>query len=186
MNNNFLKLGRVMVAVLVAAMLFLVSDCAPASKTSSSTPEKIGVGKLKELERDITIEAEGGTLHYFEKKSWAADKFLRIIEEQDKFISNQIEKFNETYRVNAGNFVVEIDKEEKLSTIKCDIYVEVGTWYDFHWFLSPLGLDFINNYFQRLERALSWEGSLEGIKISILLRFPFKINNCHAHVWPAG
>ena len=65
-----------------------------------------------------------------------------MVEEEDNFRSNQIEKFKATYRVNAGNFGVEIDKKGESTIFKCEIYVKFGTWYDFHWFLRPLGLDF--------------------------------------------
>jgi len=178
MNNDFRKLSRIIVAVLVVTLLFLIGSCAPESKTPSSIQEKI------ELERNIVIEAEGETLHYLEEKKWAEDEFSRVIEEKDQFRPDQIQKFNGTYDINAGDFDVEIDKKEKSTILKCDVYVKLDGWYDFHWFLKPLGLDFINDHFERLERELSWVGSLDGVKTTILLKFPFEINNCHAHVWP--
>jgi len=183
-NNKFLKLGRLAIVVLAVAILLLIGGCALAPTAPLPTPEKIEFGELQELERNIVIEAEGGTLHYFEEREWAEDEFSRLIQEEDKFSSNQIEEFNATYGANASNFGVEIDKKEKSTILKCDVYVKFDTWYDFHWFLKPLGLDFIDDHFERLERELSWEGSLEGVKTSILLKFPFKISNCHAHVWP--
>lgn len=184
MNNKCLKLGRLAIAVWAVAILFLMGGCAPAPTAPPPTPEEIELGELKEVERNIIIEVEGETLHYFEEKKWTADEFSKLIEGQNRFKADQVEKFKETYQVNAGNFDVETDKEEKSTILKCDVYVELDTWYDFHWFLKPLGLDFIDDHFQRLERELSWEGSLEGVKTVILLRFPFKISNCHAHVWP--
>jgi len=151
----------------------------------SPIPEKIGLGELKELERNIIIEAEGETLHYFDVKKWAEDEFSRLIEEENKFNSYQIEEFRAAYQVNASNFHVEIDKKGKSTILKCDVYVKLDGWYDFHWFLRPLGLDFLDDHFERLEKELSWEGSLDGVKTAILLKFPFKIDNCHAHVWQA-
>jgi len=195
MNNDFRKLSRVIIAILVLAMLFLAGGCAPAPTapspmpeneapvTPSPKPEEIELGELRELERNIVIEAEGETLHYFEEKKWADDKFTRLIEEEEKFGFDQIEKFKAAYGVDASNFDVEINKKEKSTILGCDIYVELDTWYDFHWFLKPLGLDFIDDHFERLERELSWEGSLNEVKTTILLKFAFKIDNCHAHVW---
>jgi len=177
MNNKLIKLESVPIAGVVVVMLFLIGPCAPA-------PENIELGELQELEKDIVIEAEEGTLHYSEQKKWAEDEFSRLAEEEEKFGSDQIEEFEATYEVDAGNFDIEVNKEEKSTILRCDIYVGVDTWYDFHWFLEPLGLDFIDDHFERLERELSWEGHLEGVKTSILLEFPFKISNCHAHVWP--
>lgn len=158
----------------------------PAPTPPSRIPEKLELGELKEFERNIIIEAEGDTVHYFEQKKWSEDKFSRVIEAEDEFSSNQIEEFQAIHQVNAGNFDVEIDKKEKSTILKCNVYAEFRTsYYDFHWFLEPLGLDFIDNHFEKSERELSWEGSLEGVRATILLRFPFKISNCHAHVWPA-
>lgn len=158
----------------------------PAPTSPSRIPEKIALGELKELERNIIIEAEEETLHYFEEKRWAEDEFSSLIEEEDRFNSNQIEEFKATYQVNAGNFDVKTDKKEKSTIPKCDVYTKFRTsYYDFHWFLRPLGLDFLDDHFARSERELSWEGSLDGVRTAILLKFPFKISNCHAHVWPA-
>ena len=158
----------------------------PAPISPSPMPEKIELFELKEFEKNIIIEAEGETLHYFEEKKWGEDEFSRVIGEIDEFSSNQIEEFEVTYKVNSGNFNVESNKKEKSTILKCDVYAEFRTsYYDFHWFLEPLGLDFLDDHFERSERKLSWEGSLNGVKATILLIFPFKISNCHAHVWPA-
>ena len=185
MNNDFRKLSRIIVAVLVVTLLFLISGCAPESKTPSSIPEKIELGELKELERNIVIEAEGETLHYLEEKKWAENEFSRLIQEEDRFSSKQIQEFKATYDINAGDFDVETDKKEKSTILKCSVYVKLDGWYDFHWFLRPLGLDFLDDDFARSERELSWVDSLDKIGMTILLKFPFKINNCHAHVWAA-
>ena len=163
----------------------------PITTPTTTTPptsitEKTELGELKELERDIVIEAEGETLHYLEEKKWAEDEFSRVVEQKDQFGADQIQEFKDTYDISAGDFDVEIDKEWKLTILKCDVYVKLDGWYDFHWFLRPLGLDFIDDDFERLERELSWEGSLDGVKTTILLTFPFQINNCHAHVWSAS
>jgi len=167
----------------LASLGTLTGSWSKASKPKP-TPEKPSTITISERENTIEIKAEGGTLHYFEKKRWAANEFPELIE-KDKFRFNQIEKFKATYLVNAGNFDVKIDKKEKTTDLKCDIYVKFDNWYDFSWFLRPLGLDFINNYFERREKELSWKGCLDGVETTILLKFPFGINNCHAHVWPA-
>jgi hypothetical protein len=185
MGNKFLETGRLAIAVLTVAVLFLIGGCAPEPITPSPTPEKTKLRELRELERSIIIEAEGETLHYFEEKRWTEDEFSRVIQEEDRFSSNQIDKFKAAYQVNASSFDVEINKKEKSTILKCDVYVKLDGWYDFHWFLKPLGLDFLDDHFERSDRELSWEGPLDGVETTILLRFPFKIDNCHAHVWPA-
>jgi hypothetical protein len=184
MNNKFLKPWSLAIAVLAVTIVFSIGGCAPAPTAPLPTPEKIEPGELQELERNIVIEAEGETLHYFEEKRWAEDEFSRLIQGEDKFSSNQIDKFKAAYEVNANSFDVQIDVKERASILKCEVYTEFNRHYDFHWFLKPLGLDFLDDHFERSGSELSWEGSLEGVKTSILLKFPFKISNCHAHVWP--
>jgi len=137
------------------------------------------------VEKRIEIEADGEVLHYQEIHVWSKKEFLNIIQNQQVFDSSQIKQFNEMYNVNAENFGFEYDQENASTILKCDIHGTFsGSWYDFHWFLNPLGLDFINNGFMKSERELSWEGNIDRVAITITLRFPFTINHCHAHVWP--
>lgn len=111
--------------------------------------------------------------------------FSNIIKNQQEFDFSQVKQFNEMYNVNAENFRIEYDQEKGSTILKCDIYGTFSeSWYDFHWFLNPLGLDFINSGFVKSERKLSWEGNIDEVAITITLRFPFTINHCHAHVWP--
>lgn len=106
------------------------------------------------------------------------------MENQDEFRSTQISQFNETYNVGADNFSVEFDEGKKSTVLKCDVHGQLkGSWYDFHWFLNPLGLDFIDNHFVKSERELSWKGSINEVATTIVLRFSFTIDHCHAHVW---
>jgi len=136
------------------------------------------------IERSIEVEAEGTILHYQENLFWSEDQFSEIMENQDGFRSAQIEKFNERYNVTANNFSVEFDEERGMAILKCDVHGKFsGSWYDFHWFLNPLGLDFIDSHFAKSERELSWQGSIDGVTTTIVLRFPFPIDHCHAHVW---
>jgi len=137
------------------------------------------------VKRRIEIEADEKVLHYQEIHVWSKEEFSNIIENQQEFDSSQIKQFNEMYNVNAYNFMIEYDQERCSTILKCDIHGTFsGSWYDFHWFLNPLGLDFINSGFVKTERELFWEGNINGVAITIILRFPFTINHCHAHVWP--
>ena len=137
------------------------------------------------VERRIEIEADGEVFHYQEIHFWSKEKFSNITGDQKEFESSQIVQFNEMYNVNADNFMIEYDLEEGSTILKCDIHgTFLGSWYDFHWFLNPLGLDFINSGFMKTERELTWEGNIDGVDVTITLRFPFTINHCHAHVWP--
>jgi uncharacterized protein YneF (UPF0154 family) len=136
------------------------------------------------VERIIEIEADGEDLHYQEIHFWSREEFLKIIGNQNEFESSQLVQFYETYNVNADNFKIEYNQKEGSTILKCDIHDTFsGSWYDFHWFLNPMGLDFIKSGFVKSENVLSWEGKVDGITITITLRFPFTISHCHAHVW---
>lgn len=140
---------------------------------------------VKPVERRIEIEAAGEVLHYQEIRVWSKEEFSNIIENQKEFESSKIKQFNEMYNALAENFGFEYDQDKCSTILNCDVHgMFSGSWYDFHWFLNPLGLDFINSGFVKTERELSWEGNIDRGSITITLRFPFTINNCHAHVWP--
>jgi len=135
-------------------------------------------------ERIIRIEAEGDVIHYQETLCWDEREFSEILVNKNDFSSNQIEKFKKTYNVSADNFSVEFLEDKNLTLLKCDVHDKfTGNWYDFHWFLNPLGLDFLNSPFDKSERTLSWDGLIDRSSTYIVLEFPFPISNCHAHVW---
>jgi hypothetical protein len=143
-------------------------------------PEKNAVG------RSIEMEAEEAVLHYQENLFWSENQFSEIMGGQDGFRSAQIDQFKSTYGKQAINARVEFDETKNLTILTCDVHgTKMDNTFDFHWFLNPLGLDFIDNHFQKSENELSWEGAIDGIATTIVLRFPFTINHCHAHVWPA-
>jgi hypothetical protein len=135
--------------------------------------------------RTIRIEAEGDVLHYQETFFWDERKFSEILVDESESSSHQIEKFKKTYKVNADNFRVEFVKDKNSALLKCDVHGKfTGNWYDFHWFLNPLRLDFLDSPFDKSERTLAWKGLIDGISTSIVLEFAFPFSNCHAHVWP--
>jgi hypothetical protein len=135
--------------------------------------------------RIIRIEAEGDVLHYQETLFWDEPTFSEILVDESEFSSHQIEKFKKTYQVNANNFRVEFVRDKNSTLLRCDVHGKfTGNWYDFHWFLNPLRLDFLDSPFDKSESALAWKGLIDGISTSIVLKFPFSIGNCHAHVWP--
>jgi hypothetical protein len=175
------RLGQnvwVIIAVVILAGLVIgLWSCqkpGPALEVNESVAKRI-----------IRIEAEGDVLHYQETLSWDERKWAEILANKSEFSSHQIEKFKKTYKVNADNFSMEFLKEKNSTLLTCDVHGKfTGNWYDFHWFLNPLGLDFLDSPFDKSERDLSWEGPIDGISTSIVLEFPFPISNCHAHVWP--
>ena len=167
----------IIAVVILAALVIGLWSCqkpGPTLEVNESVAKRI-----------IRIEAEGDVLHYQETLFWDERKWAEILANKSEFSSHQIEKFKKTCKVNADNFSIEFLKEKISTLLMCDVHGKfTGNWYDFHWFLNPLGLDLLDSPFDKSERALSWKGPIDGISTSIILEFPFPINNCHAHVWP--
>lgn len=148
--------------------------------------------------RAIRIEVEEVTLHYQETKAWSENYFSKIMENQSGFRSSQINQFNKTYDVSAGNFEVTFDKEQKSTLLKCDVTGKIsksGGKYTatFLWFLDPLGLDFIGDNFKETNENLSWHGTINGVSTKIIIDLPPQkstyeawedpVGHCHGHVW---
>lgn len=150
--------------------------------TLQSRIDKLEENKL--LEKRTEIEAHEEVLYYKEVCVWSKEKFMEIIEDQQNFESSHIKQFNDTFNVDDENFVFKYNHENHSTVLGCDIYGTFsGSWYDFHWLLNPLDLDFIESHFVKTEKELSWEGNIDDVNVTINLRFPFTIDHCHAHVW---
>ena len=135
-------------------------------------------------ERIIRINAEGDIVYYRETVFWDEKEFMEILEDKSFFYDNQVVNFKETYEVDADNFNMEFAEDINSTTLSCEVYEKFnGNWYDFHWLLTPMGLDFLDSPFEKSESRLYWEGVIEGNATTITLDFPFPIENCHAHVW---
>ncbi|MBA7494798.1 hypothetical protein ES702_05375 [subsurface metagenome] len=170
------KSVQTIIAVVILGLVIGLWSCkepAPTLEINESIAERI-----------IRIDAKGDVLHYQETLFWDERKFSEILADESEFYHHQIEEFKKTYEVDADNFRVEFTKERNSTLLSCDVHGKfTGNWYDFHWFLNPLGLDFLDSPFDKSERTLSWKGLIDGISTSIVLEFTFPISNCHAHVW---
>ena len=167
------KIIFLIVIPLLVIGLLSCKETAPAIEINGDTTERM-----------IRIDAEGDVLHYKETLLWDEEKFLEILEEKSSFYNNQVAEFKKTYEVDADNFEIKFIQDRNSTILSCDIYGKFNEkWYDFHWFLNPLGLDFLDSPFEESETNLSWEGIIEETQTSIILEFPFTIDNCHAHVW---
>ena len=132
----------------------------------------------------IRIKARGSVIHYQEMKFWKKEKILKILADTSDFFSQQIKQFKKIYKVDADNFKLKFIEKENSTLLMCDVHNKFNKrWYDFHWFLNPLGLDFLNSHFDKSEKILSWKGVIDKIPTNIVLEFSFHISNCHAHVW---
>jgi len=171
------KSVQIIIAVVVLSLVIGLWGCkepVPTLEINESIAERI-----------IRIDAKGDVLYYQENLFWDERKFSEILADKSEFSYHQIEKFKKTYEVDVDNFRVEFIMERNSTLLSCDVHDKfTGNWYDFHWFLNPLGLDFLDSPFDKSERVLSWKGPIEEIPTSIVLEFTFPISNCHAHVWP--
>ena len=139
------------------------------------------------IKRIIKIEAEAGILHYQGKYFWDEDSFNEILGTKEEFKTKEIDSFKKdvaSYGRNIVNPKIEFDESKGTTLLLCDVKgAKEGHWYDFDWFLRPLGLDFLDSHFERKDMELYWEGKIRGINSIISIKFPFPISNCHEHVW---
>lgn len=173
--------GKIIIVAVICVVLISVS----AWWVAQRKPVPLWQGE-NAVERYIEIVADGPVLHYQETLFWDENQFSQIMENQSGFQSAQIEQFNKKYNVVADNFSVEFDEENKTTTLRCDVHGKeyAENSYDLLWFLNAHGLDLIYD-FTKSERELSWAGTIDNINTIIVFSFPFPIDHCHGHVWPA-
>jgi len=155
-----------------------------------------GVGKIIEIKEAkleevkakkqvIKTEAKGEIIKYQEDSLYSEDDFAVILENEDEFKSQLIEKFKkEIIRVTAENCKVDLDQSKKSALLKCNIKgARYGTnSYNMHFLLGNWPFDLMN--FERFERKLTWEGEIDDVPTSIVFEFPYTLSHCHEHVWP--
>jgi hypothetical protein len=170
------KCAKILIGVAILSLAILYPGC-------EERETELDI-ESSEAERIIRINTEDDIIYYEETVFWDERGFLEILEDKSAFYDSQVGEFKETYEVDAGDFNVEFTENKNSTTISCEVYEKFnGNWYDFHWLLNPMGLDFLDSPFEKYEKGLSWEGVIEGNPTTITLDFSFPIENCHAHVW---
>jgi hypothetical protein len=170
-----------LIAFILLSLTILYPGCGQKEPAGEVVGGEVAGG---EAEKIIRMYTEGDAIHYQESILWDKKDFAEILESRSTFTNNKIEEFKETYDVDADNFNVEFTEDGNSTTLSCDVKGKYnGDWYDFLWFLNPLGLDFLDSPFKKSESGLSWEGVIDGVETTIILDFPFTISNCHGHVW---
>jgi hypothetical protein len=162
-----------------------------ALRTNELHPDKSGpISPMTESQIYIEIKAEGEILHYQREAFLNEEDFSEILKSKEKLQSaswqiDDFKKILKRYNRQVVNPNMEFDEVRKSIVFICDITgAKEGNWFDFDWFLRPLGLDFLDNHFERREKELFWEGKVDGKMTRISIKFPFSISNCHEHVWP--
>jgi len=175
---------------LLISSLFILGFLGGCIESTTQTPAKTN----NPIKIDIRTEVERVIIHYQEESFWTDDEFSRILENKNKFRSDFIEKFSDNVskygerKETVANAEIEFNSERKSTILKCDVHDAVSkSGNDYHstfrWFLGPLGLDFLDDHFERFGNKLSWEGSINDVRYTIVLNFPASIDNCHAHIW---
>lgn len=168
---------RLVIIGLVSLGIFLTGR-------SIGISEEIDINAIKE---DIKIEVEGGILHYQRESFWDEKGFYEILNSKVEFVAKELNSFKRDVRRYGRNIVnpkIEFDESKRVSILLCDVKgTKEGYWYDFDWFLRPLGLDFLDDHFERKDMELYWKGKVRGIETIINIKFSFPISNCHEHVW---
>jgi len=155
-----------------------------------------GVGKIIEIKetkleeikvksRIIKTIAEREIIHYFQESFYSEDGFSVILENEEEFNAQLIEKLKKSLiRISAENFKIDFDQSKKSAILKCDI---IGARYstnsyNMHFLLGNWPFDLMN--FKRFERKLTYEGEIDSVPTSIVFEFPYVLSHCHEHVWP--
>ena len=137
----------------------------------------------------VVIYADKEILHYKNQTYWDENAFKNILASKDQFIKKTVDSFKEyltAYGLDVINPRVVFNEENKTVTFLCDINgtMYAPNSYNFYWVVQKLPVDLYG--FKQLKNKLIYEGVLNGVSIKIILVFPYTLEHCHAHVWPAN
>lgn len=172
---------------LVIALLVL-SSCAQAEVGPPPTGEE-----TKQITKQIIeVKAVDQIVSYHCQSFWTEERFSKLSEQDLKA------KFKEKYKVDAREFEFSFDEASHSTTIECQVYGSISKSADRYtadllWFLTPLGLDFIDDDFEKSNHGLSWEGEIDGVPTTIEVECPPQdsiyeawqdpVGHCHGHIW---
>lgn len=184
MNKKFFYFLLVIGLVILGT---LIVDCGKKRKGAVKVEKPQKIEEVEPMRNAIEIKAEGEVLHYQRESFWNDEDFSELLELKEEFEAKEIDSFRKTlekYNRYAVTPKIKLDESKKSTVLFCDIKgAKEGSWFDFDWFLRPLGLDFLDSHFQRKEKELRWEGKIREVKTKINIKFPYPISNCHEHVW---
>ena len=140
---------------------------------------------VKIQEEEIKTEAKGKILKYQQASFYSKQDFAVILENQEKFKSQLIERFKKKIiGVTAENCEVDFNEPKKAVTLRCDIRgARYSTnSYSMHFLLGNWPFDLYQ--FKKYEKKLLYEGKINGIPTTVIFEFPYSFSHCHEHVWP--
>ncbi len=140
-------------------------------------------------------------LVYQRQSLWSQEKSPNICADKTGYEADfraGLETIAPKYRINVGESEFSYNQEGCSTTAKCCVDGAVsksGAKYRgrFGWLLEPVGLDFINDNFEKSRTGLSWEGIINDITISIRVECPPQdciyeawqdpVGHCHQQIW---
>lgn len=188
-NNRLLYRLIIIISIIVVVSLIVASYIwylyLPVHH--QKTPETTGLkGMTKVI---VTINAEGELLHYKNQSFWSEDVFNKMLSSKDEYTSTIINSFKEDvepYGLTVIDPEVVFDEEDDSVALVCDIKgaMYASNSYNFQWLVQKLPVDLYG--FNQSRYKLVYESELNGVSVEITLIFPFVLEHCHAHVWPAN
>ena len=170
--------------LIIVTSLLVLLGCAPHEVKPQLASE--------ETRRLVEVGVIDQVLLYQCQSFWSAGKFVELSEDDLEA------GFKEEYDVDAREFEFSFDPANNSTLTKCHIYGTItksGNRYtaDLLWLLRPHQLDFIDNDFKESKTGLSWEGTVNGISMSIKIECPpqdcvykawqHPVGHCHGHIW---
>jgi regulatory protein YycI of two-component signal transduction system YycFG len=181
MNHKILIF--IILLVLLVAGIFLIQT--GKEEKLGGEEGKVQAGEIKLKSQVIETKAEGEIIHYFQESFYSEDDFSTILENKERFKSNQIELLEkELIGVSTENFEFNLDQAKKSVILKCDIRGAsyATNSYDMHFLLGNWPFDLYQ--FKKEEKKLVYEGEIDGVPTKIVFEFPYSLSHCHEHVWP--
>jgi hypothetical protein len=174
----------------------VAKEAAPSEEEKPSEEDEklevVGITEVKKIKSEIKTEVEGEIVKYQEESFYPEDGFLVILENEDEFKSQLIEKFKkEIIEAEALNCKADLNQLAKSAILKCDIKgARYSTdSYSMHFLLNGtkrFGFDLYG--FDPKEppygKKLTFDGEINGIPTKITFEFPYELSHCHEHVWP--
>ena len=140
---------------------------------------------VKIQKEGIKTEVKDKILKYQQTSFYSKQDFAVILENQEKFKSQLIERFKKRIiEVTAENCEVDFNKPKKSVTLKCNIKGATygANSYNMHFLLGNWPFDLYQ--FKEYKKKLVYEGKIDGIPTTVIFEFPYSFSHCHEHVWP--
>jgi hypothetical protein len=152
--------------------------------------EAVQMVEIEKIKDEIKTEVEGEIIKYQEEFFYSENNFSLILEEEEEFKSQLIEKLEKSLiGVELSNFEINLNQSKKSAILKCNIKgaMYATNQYDMHFLLGVRNLDLWDDFKPHQPpygKNLTYEGKIDGVPTKIIFEFPYELSHCHEHVWP--